>query len=199
MAAASKTNFDSHPTDNVYVKAALNFVDALNEACASESEDYSRYRDCVDEHGTVTMATSSMIPPGSNGTITREEHLQILHSAKQIIPSSNISVEDFTQEGTRVWLTGKADGKGASGQAYTNDYVFFFTFVDVAKASASGLTTVEAQGGESRSGLPKLLNNKEYVDCAYIQGFIAKEQQAMQKEGSSTMRIDGAEIQFIGK
>lgn len=182
--AATTSNFASHKSDNVYVKAALNFVDAINEGFESGPGEYKRIRDCFLESGTVSIVPSSMIQPGDKNSITREEQLQKLDGFKQMIPKTNIKVHDFIQQDTRVWVKARADGKSASGQPYTNDYLFFYTFVNVDKASPGETTTVDGQGDEAKAGLPKLVEMKEFFDSAYLQGFIGKEQQALQKGGS---------------
>ncbi|PWN48634.1 hypothetical protein IE53DRAFT_185177 [Violaceomyces palustris] len=148
--------------DDVYVRAAFNYVDAINDAVRDPSPlAQLRLRDCMSPDSIVELHPSSMIPQGRRDNLnTADDQIQYLVQMRSIVKEANA----------------KAKGVSHKGQAYTNDYVFFISFADFEGASADDLTDLERQRGvQARAGLPKATFTREYVDSAFIQCFVEEE------------------------
>ncbi|EPQ31803.1 uncharacterized protein PFL1_00002 [Pseudozyma flocculosa PF-1] len=168
---------------NVYIRAAFNYIDAINEAVSLPQHNPTRLRDCMSAHSVVEMAPASMIPDGKETALaTAEDQIGFLAQMRSLVKESNVQINDYIlAPGPRVVLQAKGNGTSHSGQAYTNDYVFFLSFVDVDSAARHDLTDFERQGGvEDRAGLPKVTFTREYVDSAFLKGYIDQETRNLQ-------------------
>ncbi len=103
----------------------------------------------------------------------------MLDGMKGFLKEFHFTVEHTVDGGGReVVMYGSGRGIGRhSGNELKDDRVILVRTTE----DESSVTTEEAQGGnkeEGLGGLPRIVYVKEFVDSAYLRGFLAEEQQA---------------------
>ncbi|KAF3798268.1 hypothetical protein GCG54_00008151 [Colletotrichum gloeosporioides] len=165
--------------DNIYVRSAFNYVDAINKAIPELTQtSLERVRDCMNKQAFVELAPSSMTPPGKEDNInSADEHVAFIGLMRGLIKEANIEIFDWVYAaGPRVILQAKANGRSHHGQPYVNDVVFFMDFVDVNDAAVDEFTEFHKQEKhQDRAGLPKLTFIREYIDSAFFKGYMDEE------------------------
>ncbi|KAJ0367213.1 hypothetical protein COL154_003286 [Colletotrichum chrysophilum] len=180
--------------DNIYVRSAFNYVDAINKAVTELTQtSLERVRDCMSKQAVVELAPSSMTTPGKEDSInSADEHVAFIGLMRGLIKEANrreivylllvltrwqVEIFDWVYAaGPRVILQAKANGRSHHDQPYVNDLVFFMDFVDVNNAAVDEFTEFHKQEKhQDRAGLPKLTFIREYIDSAFFKGYMDEE------------------------
>ncbi|KAH0421407.1 hypothetical protein CcaCcLH18_13454 [Colletotrichum camelliae] len=177
--------------DNIYVRSAFNYVDAINKAIPELTQtSLERVRDCMSKHAVVELAPSSMTPPGKENNInSADEHIAFIGLMRGLTKEANIEIFDWVYAaGPRVILQAKANGRSHTDQPYVNDFVFFMDFVDVNDAAVDDFTEFHKQEKhQDRAGLPKLTFIRKYIDSAFWKGYMHEELKRAKSENLSAV------------
>lgn len=93
----------------------------------------------------------------------------MLEGMKRLFRDLSVTVEKVVDGGWETVMFGHAIGQAHSGHDFKDDRVIL---VQTTK-SESDVTTSDAQGGdEARTGLPRIVYVKEFVDSAYLKSFL---------------------------
>lgn len=156
---------------SIHARAALNFIDAVNEAITFPLGDqYTRLHDVMIADAKIESAPSSLKAfPEQSLTRSLGEQLQMLEGMKRLFRDLSVTVEKVVDGGWETVMFGHAIGQAHSGHDFKDDRVIL---VQTTK-SESDVTTSDAQGGdEARTGLPRIVYVKEFVDSAYLKSFL---------------------------
>jgi hypothetical protein len=157
---------------SIHARAALNFIDAVNEAITfSPGNQYTRLHDIMVSDAKIESAPSSLKTSPEQSLIhSLQEQLNTLEGTKGLFKDLGVMVEKVVDGGKETVMFGHAIGQAHSGLEFKDDRVIFVQTTD----SENNVTSSDAQGGdESRAGLPRIVYVKEFVDSAYLKGFLA--------------------------
>ncbi|KAK5057603.1 hypothetical protein LTR84_011603 [Exophiala bonariae] len=156
---------------SIHARAALNFIDAVNEAITFPSgNQYTRLHDIMVSDAKIESAPSSLKAAPEQSLInTLGEQLNTLEGMKGLFKDLGVMVEKVVDGGKETVMFGHAIGQAHSGLEFKDDRVILVQTTD----SENDVTTSDAQGSdETRAGLPRIVYVKEFVDSAYLKSFL---------------------------